>query len=132
MTSHQPENPAPEPPATGPAETPPASWHPTPGFAAPPGNGQAIAALILGIVGLLLVVTGLGFLFVFSLPCSILAWVFGVQGKRRVDRGETAEHRGLAQAGFIMGVVGVGLAALAIVAWIVLFVVLNELNLEGV
>ena len=127
----RPENPVAQPwlppPASAPAWTPAA--YPPPGG---PGHGPAIAALILGIAGLFLVVVGFGFLFVFSLPCSILAWVFGVQGKRRVDRGETAEHRGLAQAGFIMGVVGVALAVAAIVGWIALFVALDELHLEGV
>jgi hypothetical protein len=49
--------------------------------------------------------------------------VLGVIGKRRVDRGETERHRGLAQAGLIMGVIGTVLGLLALAAWIV-FVVL--------
>jgi Domain of unknown function (DUF4190) len=103
-----------EAPATPP---PPPTWaQPAP---APPGNGQAIASLCLGAGGLFMLLTGFGVLFFLNLPCSILAWVFGVIGKRRVDRGETDQHRGLAQAGLIMGIIGTVLGLVALAAWIV-------------
>ena len=90
-----------------------------------PGGGEtnsaAVAALVLGISGLALTVLFAGWLFFIALPCSILAWIFGVQGKRKVDRGEVATQRGMAKAGQVLGIVGVVLGILAIVFWVVLF-----------
>jgi len=81
-----------------------------------------VASIALGGAGLfLLVMVGFGLLFFLNLPCSILAWIFGVQGKRVVDRGESPQHRGLAQAGMITGIVGVALGVLALIAWILVF-----------
>ena len=78
---------------------------------------------MLGCAGLFMFfVVSLGLLFFINLPCSVAAWVLGVQGKRRVDRGETLGHRGLAQAGLVTGVIGVGLGVLGIVGWVLLFV----------
>lgn len=79
------------------------------GYGAPPvrrRNGMGVAALVWGIVGILLFP-----------PCSILAIVFGRIGLNRVARGE-ATNRGVAQAGFVLGIVGlllfiVGLILLA-------------------
>ena len=65
------------------------------GYGAPPvrrRNGMGVAALVLGIVGFVLG------------PCSILAIVFGRIGLNRVARGE-ATNRGVAQAGFVLGIV---------------------------
>jgi hypothetical protein len=84
-------------------------------------NGTAVAAFILGISGLGLTVLFAGWLFFIALPCSVLAWVFGVQGKRKVDRGEVAVQRGMAKTGQILGIVGVILGILLIVFWVVLF-----------
>jgi hypothetical protein len=53
-----------------------------------------------------------------SLGLGIGGVVCSLQGKRRVDAGETPKHGGLAQAGLIIGWVGIGLSILAIVAWI--------------
>jgi len=69
-----------------------------------------------------------GMFFFLSLPMSVLAWIFGVQGKRRVDRGETAQHRGLAQAGLVTGIVGVVLGLLAIVGWVLVIVFTSALE----
>ena len=65
------------------------------GYGAPPvrrRNGMGVAALVLGIVGFLVG------------PCSILAIIFGRIGLNRVARGE-ATNRGVAQAGFVLGIV---------------------------
>jgi len=59
-----------------------------------PDNGKVTAALVLGIAGLALWASSLGLLFFLNLPCSILAWRFGVQGRRRVLAGETAAGEG--------------------------------------
>ena len=90
-----------------------------------PGSGEtnsaAVAALVLGISGLALTVLFAGWLFFIALPCSVLAWIFGVQGKRKVDRGEVATQRGMAKAGQVLGIAGVVLGILAIIFWVVLF-----------
>jgi hypothetical protein len=64
-------------------------------FGAPPvrrNNNMGTAALVLGIAGFLIG------------PCSILAIIFGRIGLNRVARGE-ATNRGVAQAGFVLGIV---------------------------
>jgi hypothetical protein len=94
-------------------------------------NGHAVAALSLGIAGLLLfVVSGFGLVFILNLPCSILAWMLGVAGMRRVDRGETTVRRGMAQAGMLLGVIGTVIGGLAIVAWALGFIFSEELRDE--
>ena len=121
---------APPPPPAPPAQRPPAWSHPPPppawtqppppppwSYPSQPANGHAIAALVLGIAGVATFLVFLGLFFFVNLPCSILAVIFGVSGKRRVDRGETAQHRSLAQAGFVLGVAGVVLGVLGLIAW---------------
>jgi hypothetical protein len=88
--------------------------------AAPPQtNGLALTAVILGTIGigLILVTAGLGFLF--SLPCSVGAWICGAQARTRYDLGETSTGRGQAQAGYVLGVIGVVIGVVAAVGWIV-------------
>jgi hypothetical protein len=88
--------------------------------AAPPQtNGLALTSVILGTIGigLILVTAGLGFLF--SLPCSVGAWICGAQARTRYDLGETSTGRGQAQAGYVLGVIGVVIAVVAAVGWIV-------------
>lgn len=70
-----------------------------------PQNGMGIAALILGIVGLVSCC--------FVVP-SVLAIVFGVIGNRKAKEG-SATNGGMAMAGLIMGIIGV---ALAVLYWI--------------
>jgi hypothetical protein len=78
-----------------------------------------MASLVLGIAGLVTFVypAGFGLVFVINLPCSVLAWVFGVQAMRADDPGSAARQRSRAQAGKVIGIVGVILGVLAIVAW---------------
>jgi hypothetical protein len=92
---------------------------PPPGYV-PASHGQATAGLILGIVGLAVVVLGAGVFFFVSLPCSILAWVFGANTKRRLERGEMLEGRTQAESAYVLGIIGVVLGVLGVVAWIVL------------
>jgi hypothetical protein len=114
-----PPEPEPEPPAA-PASAP-ASHERSP-FAAPrstQSNGLAVTALVLGIIGLTLLVITLGLAFVFTLPCSIAAWIFSAQARARIAVGETAAGRGQAHAAYILGVLGVVLGVMAMVGWIV-------------
>jgi hypothetical protein len=113
------------PPPSGPPVQAPPAWQQTPSAPWPHaygkrvGNGSAVASLWCGIAGLVMFVfpAGFGLVFIFNLPASIAAWVLGVRGRRRVDRGETHEHRGTAQTGIILGVVGVAIGVLAIIGW---------------
>jgi hypothetical protein len=86
-------------------------------------NGQAIAGFVLGLVGLGLLIVSVGLSFLVSLPLSVLAIVFGRQGRRRARReGIGGERR--ARLAVILGVLGCVLCVVAAVAWI-LVIVLN-------
>jgi hypothetical protein len=122
------------PPAPPPGYSPVAPAPPTaypyaaqPPPAGPP-NGSATAALVLGITSLALLVASTGLLVPISLPCAIVAWVYGSRGLRRVRTGETNQGESQAKAGRICGIVGVGLSALALLFWgaIVVVAVTND------
>lgn len=102
--------------------------YPTPtGPPAGSANGQGTAALILGVVGLVLIPVGTVVFIVLAFAgfvCSIMAIVFGVLGKRAAREGR-ATNRGAAQAGFVLGIVGVVggvLIVMLIVAFLALWV----------
>jgi hypothetical protein len=59
-----------------------------------------------------------------SIVCAALGVVYGRRGKRKVKAGETQKHKGLAQAGFISGIVMLVLATLSTLFWILFFVLL--------
>jgi uncharacterized protein DUF4190 len=66
-------------------------------------NGMAIASLVLGILWLY----WLG---------SLLALIFGIIGKNQIDRSGAAEGgRGLAVAGIVLGIVGLGIFVLLLI-----------------
>jgi len=79
---------------------------------------------VLGVAALAMLLVTLGLSTLLSLGCAIAAVVLGRKGKQKVDRGETRKHRGLAQGGFICGLVGVPLSIVAIAGWTL--VVLSE------
>jgi hypothetical protein len=117
------------PPAPPPGYIPVAPAPPTaypyaaqPAPAGPP-NGSATAALALGITSLALLVASTGLLVPISLPCAILAWVYGSRGLSRLGTGETNQGESQAKAGRICGIVGVGLCALALLFWGAIIVV---------
>jgi hypothetical protein len=126
----QPEPPPPPPPPQQtygyPPQPPGAPGQPAPGYQQPwgqppqpvPDNGQAVAGFVLSVVALGLLVISFGLSTIVSLGLAIGGIVCSHNGKRRVDAGETPKHRGLAQAGFVVGWVSLGLSVLAIVAWI--------------
>ena len=96
---------------------PPEALPPTGMAASPPlgasTNGFAIAALVLGILGIMW--------FPPFIP-SVLALIFGYKGKREIDRSEGRQTgRGLAVAGIVFGWIGVILMVLGIAAAIVSF-----------
>ena len=81
-----------------------------------PDNGQAVAGFVCSLVALGLLVISFGLSTIVSLGCAIAGIICSRNGKRKVDAGETPKHRGLAQAGFIIGWVSLGLSILAIIA----------------
>lgn len=123
----------PPPPPPGQAYPPPPGYGQPPGYAYPPpwgypqqqvpDNGQAIAGFVLSIVSLGLLVISAGLSTIISIGCAIAGVICSRNGKRKVDAGETPKHRGLAQAGFIIGWVGLGLSILATIFWIVVIVI---------
>jgi uncharacterized membrane protein HdeD (DUF308 family) len=84
----------PEPPAM----PPPMPYTPAP--APPRTNGMAVASLVLGILAL-----GLFFTIVFPVIFGILAVIFGIFGISKASQG--ADHKGLAIAGLVCGVLGI-------------------------
>jgi hypothetical protein len=73
-------------------------------------SGKATAALVLGILGLV----------VCPLICSVLALVFGYQGRREIDAaGGRMSGRGNATAGIVLGWIGVAFCVLFILLVIV-------------
>jgi hypothetical protein len=108
--------PAPPPPQPAPAygwQQPP---HPQ------PDNGPAVAGFVLSIVSVSLLVLSAGLSSLISLGCAIFGLVFSRKGKRKVESGETTKNAGLAQAGFIVGIVSVCLSALATAIWVAVVV----------
>ena len=82
------------------------------GYGSPPAqkrNGFGVAALVLGVLALLLCWTVLG-----GIALGIAAIVFGVLGRGRAKRGE-ADNGGLAITGAVLGLLGL-LASAALVA----------------
>ncbi|MEU6386494.1 DUF4190 domain-containing protein [Streptomyces bauhiniae] len=83
-----------------------------------PQNNAGTAALVLGILSIVLFcLYGVA-----SLILGVIAVILGVQGRRRADRGE-ATNRGQAQAGFVLGIIGiiVGVVTLALFIGILVF-----------
>ena len=64
-------------------------------------SGKAIAALVLGIAGIIIPCVWI--------VCSTLAIVFGHQGRQDVGRDPTLGGGGMATAGFVLGIVGLAL-----------------------
>ena len=96
------------------------SWNPTPdpyGQQPPPygavrrTEGLAVASLVLGIVGLPIICP-------FLIP-SVLAIIFGLQARTKIRQDPSLQGEGMAQAGFIMGIVG---TALVVIFWVVVIV----------
>ena len=88
-----------------------------------PDNGQAVGGFVFSIVAVGLLVISFGLSSIVSLGCAIAGVVMSRNGKRKVESGETPKHRGLAQAGLIIGWVGIGLSLLAIAGWIAAFAI---------
>ena len=82
-----------------------------------PDNGSAVAGFTLSVAAGALLLISIGFSSLVSVLCAGLGIFYSRRGRSRVDRGETPKHRGLAQAGFIVGIVSLVLAVLATALW---------------
>jgi uncharacterized membrane protein YidH (DUF202 family) len=91
---------------------------------AQPDNTAAVTGFVLSLVSAGLLFLSGGLSSIISVGCSIAAIVLSRKGKAKVERGETQKHHGLAQAGFIIGIVGLVLAVLATVIWALVIVAL--------
>ncbi|MFJ7200128.1 MULTISPECIES: DUF4190 domain-containing protein [unclassified Streptomyces] len=80
----------------------------------PPANGMGTAAMVLGILAVcMFCVYGIP-----SLILGVLALIFGILGRKRVQRGE-ANNNGQALAGIITGSIGIvlGVAIISFFIW---------------
>jgi hypothetical protein len=84
-----------------------------------PANRDAVVALVCGILGLGLLAGTAGLASPVALPLSVAALIYGRRGRRRADD-DGAGHRGMAQAGWVMGIVGTVLGVIALIGWTVL------------
>ena len=101
-----PEQTPPPPPPTPPTGPP---------VAVAPTDGQAIAALILGILGVIGVCPLIG---------SIIAIVLGRSAEKRIEASAgTLGGEGLAKAGWILGIIGVAMGLFFIVVFILVFAI---------
>jgi len=81
-----------------------------PNFGVAPQNGMGTAALVMGILQFICIGT-IG---------SILAVIFGKIGMNKADQG-LANNRGVAKAGFILGIIGLALSAVGLIVWLIAF-----------
>jgi len=96
-----------------------APGYPMPGYnASPPNEGLAVASMVIGIVAFVLA-CGYGV----GLLGSPVALVMGRVSMKRIDQsGGQLGGRGMAQAGFILGIIGTVLLVLAIIALVVVII----------
>ena len=80
-----------------------------------PGNGQAVAALVLGLIAVPLMC-----FWYIAFPCAILAIVFGALGRSKAKQ-QGATGKGMATAGLALGIIGVLLPILVIAGALALF-----------
>ncbi len=91
----------------------------------PATNGLAITSLVLGILGLL------GLCFCFGGILSPVALVLGHLGKKKADQSNGAiGGRGMAKAGFILGIIGTILFVILVVWFIVALATGGDFNYQ--
>jgi Domain of unknown function (DUF1707) len=102
-------------PASAPAPVPARAPEPVVVVVPATGQTEAVGSLVMGILGLIIVVMSVGFLFVFSLPLSMTAWAVGRSGRKSAPGGG-----GGARAGEILGIVGTFLGLMPVLLIVVL------------
>jgi hypothetical protein len=115
------------PPGAQPPPPPPAFGAPAWGYPQQPpepGNGAAVAGFITSVVAGSLMLVSFGFLAFVSVIAAPFGIFYSRRGKRAVDEGQTRKHRGLAQAGFVIGIVTLVISAIVTVLLIIFIVAL--------
>lgn len=97
------------PPPPPPPMSPPPGYQPYGGFDQQPRPlGKATAAMVCGIIGIIIC----------PIVLSVLALVFGIQSKGEIDRNPGAyTNRGQAQAGVVLGIIGLALMPFLVIAY---------------
>lgn len=83
-------------------------------------NSTAVASLVLGITALVLLLSAGAFWGCVPLPLifGILAWILGKNAISQIDAGlGNPSDRGMATAGYVMGVISVVLSVLTACCW---------------
>jgi heme/copper-type cytochrome/quinol oxidase subunit 2 len=80
-----------------------------------PRNGFGVAALVLGILAIVLCWTGIG-----GIVLGILALIFGILGVRRANRRE-ATNKGVAISGIVTGAIGLVVGIIFTILWVTAF-----------
>jgi uncharacterized membrane protein len=109
-----------------PGAQPPPGYIPHPTGIQPqsqPSNGYAVAGMIVSGLSLALLLFTAGIVAPITLIASIVGTVLGHKGKTDVDQGKATQQRDLAVAGFWMGISGIVLSVLAILAWIAVILI---------
>ncbi len=105
-------------PASSPSIAPyyPPAYPPPLPPAAPRTDGRAIASLVCGIAGILLVLAGVP-----ALILGPIAYFMGRSAQRRVEESKgTLGGHGAALAGWLIGVIATALGAVVTLAWFVI------------
>jgi hypothetical protein len=113
-------------------QPPPPGWQPPPpgygyGYPPPPrepDNGAAIGGFVTSIVAATLLVMSFGFLGIVSLIAAPFGIHYSRKGRRAVDEGRTPKHRGLAQAGFVIGIITLIFSAIVTILGIIFIIAL--------
>ena len=89
-----------------------------------PDNGAAVAGFVTSMCAAGLLLISFGFFGLISLIAAPFGIFYSRKGKRAVDEGRTPKHRGLAQAGFVIGIITFVLSLIATVVAIIFIVAL--------
>jgi len=82
-----------------------------------PAIAAALAGFVLSLVSGGLLVTSFGLSSIVSVVCGGLGIFYSLRGKRAIGQGRTHKQRGLAQAGFVIGIIATALSVIATVFW---------------
>lgn len=82
-----------------------------------PGKGEAIAAMVLGIISAAF--CWFGWVCFIALALAIVAIILAVKARNRMPLG--VQGRGMATAGLVLGIVGASLSGIATACWVSIF-----------
>lgn len=85
-----------------------------------PTNGYAVASIVTSSISLAILIFTAGLLSPLTGIASVVGAVLGHKGKDDVDKGRAVQQRDLAVAGLWVGVAGIVLSILALLAWVAL------------